>query len=52
MEGNNLIIQVDPSKEFGPSASGKRSMIASPEGNVTVPGHEESSVGLNGYRKK
>ena len=39
-EGNILIIKVDLSKEFGPSASGKTIIIASTEGNVTIPGHE------------
>ncbi len=51
LEGNTLIIKVDLSKEFGPSASGKTTIIASTEGNVTVPGHE-AKVGLNVYRKK
>ena len=52
LEGNTLIIKVDLSKEFGPSASGKTIIIASTEGNVTIPGREEAKVGLNVYRKK
>ena len=51
-EGNILTIKVDLSKEFGPSASGKTIIIASTEGNVTIPGREEAKVGLNVYRKK
>ncbi|MBX9658904.1 MAG: hypothetical protein K2X00_10080 [Nitrospiraceae bacterium] len=51
MEGTILTIKVDVSKEFGPSASGKTTIIASTEGNVTIPGREEK-VGLNVYRKK
>ena len=51
-EGNILTIKVDLSKEFGPSASGKTIIIASTEGNVTIPGHEGAKVGLNVYRKK
>ena len=51
VEGNILIIRVDLSKEFGPSSSGKTTIIASTEGNVTVPDREEK-VGLNVYRKK
>ena len=35
----------------GPSASGKTTIIASTEGNVTIPGREEK-IGLNVYRKK
>lgn len=51
VEGNILTIKVDLSKEFGPSASGKTTIVASTEGNVTVPDREEK-VGLNVYRKK
>jgi len=49
--GNILTIKVDLSKEFGPSASGKTTIIASTEGNITIPDREEK-VGLNVYRKK
>jgi hypothetical protein len=51
VEGNILTIKVDLSKEFGPSASGKTIIIASTEGNVSVPDREEK-IGLNVYRKK
>jgi hypothetical protein len=51
VKGNMLTIAVDLSKEFGPSASGKTIIIASTEGNVTIPGREEK-IGLNVYRKK
>ena len=51
VEGSMLTIQVDLSKEFGPSSSGKTIIIASTEGNVTIPNREEK-VGLNVYRKK
>ena len=51
VEGNILTIRVDLSKEFGPSASGKTIIIASTEGNLSVPAREEK-VGLNVYRKK
>jgi hypothetical protein len=51
VEGNILTIRVDLSKEFGPSASGKTIIIASTEGNVSIPDREEK-VGLNVYRKK
>jgi hypothetical protein len=52
IEGNILKIEVDLSKEFGPSASGKTIIIATTEGNVSVPGAEDKKVGLNVYRKK
>lgn len=51
VEGTILTITVDLSKEFGPSSSGKTIILASTEGNVTIPGREEK-VGLNVYRKK
>ncbi len=51
VEGTILTMKVDLSKEFGPSASGKTIIVASTEGNVTVPGRLEK-VGLNVYRKK
>jgi len=43
---------VDLTKDFGPSSSGKTIIIASTEGNVAVDGHEEAKVGLNVYWKK
>ncbi|MBM4055447.1 MAG: hypothetical protein FJ264_12460 [Planctomycetes bacterium] len=51
VEGSTLIIKIDLSKEFGPSSSGKNIIVASTEGNVTVPNREEK-IGLNVYRKK
>lgn len=51
VEGTTLTIKVDLSKEFGPSSSGKTIILASTEGNVTIPGREEK-IGLNVYRKK
>jgi hypothetical protein len=39
------------SKVFGPSSSGKTIIIASTEGNVSIPEREEK-VGLNVYRKR
>ncbi len=49
--GAILTITVDLSKEFGPSASGKTIIIASTEGNVSIPGAEEKKIGLNVYKK-
>ncbi len=51
VDGTMLTIKVDLSKEFGPSSSGKTIIVASTEGNVTIPNREEK-VGLNVYRKK
>mgnify|MGYP006951128586 CR=1 FL=1 len=51
LAGNILTITVDLSKEFDPSSSSKTIIVASTEGNVTVPEREEK-IGLNVYRKK
>jgi hypothetical protein len=52
IDGNILTIKVDLSKDFGPSASGKTIIIASSEGNQSIPGKEAVKIGLNVYRKK
>ncbi|MEN6621895.1 MAG: hypothetical protein ABFD50_10135 [Smithella sp.] len=49
---NVLTIKVDLTKEFGPSSSGKNIIIASTEGNVSIPGHDDKKIGLNVYHKK
>jgi hypothetical protein len=51
VDGTMLTIKVDLSKEFGPSSSGKTIIIASTEGNVSIPDREEK-IGLNIYKKK
>jgi hypothetical protein len=51
VEGTILTIRVDLSKELGPYSSGKTIIVASTEGNVTIPDRQEK-VGLNVYRKK
>lgn len=52
LDGSILTIKVDLSKEFGPSTSGKTTIIASTEGNKAVPGKEDVKIGLNVYKKK
>ena len=51
IEETILTIKIDLSKEFGLSTSEKNIIIASTEGNVTVPNRDEK-IGLNLYRKK
>jgi hypothetical protein len=52
IKGTILTIQVDLSKTFGPSASGKTTMIASTQGNQKLPApHDQVSFGLNVYTK-
>lgn len=51
VEGTMLTIKVDLTQDFGPSSSGKTIIIASTEGNVSIPDREEK-IGLNIYKKK
>lgn len=49
IEGTMLMIIVDLNKTFGPSKSGKTTVIASTEGNQAItPG---TYLGLNVYKK-
>ena len=52
IEGDILTVKVDLSKDFGPSSSGKTIIIASSEGNQSLPEHENIKIGLNIYKKK
>jgi hypothetical protein len=51
LRGDIMTITIDLSQEFGPSKSGKTIIIASSQGNKTVPGREEK-IGLNVYRQE
>ncbi len=51
VDGEMLTIVVDMSKEFGPSKSGKTIIVASTEGNKTIPGRSEK-IGLNIYKQE
>jgi hypothetical protein len=52
VQGDKLIITIDLTKNFGLSGSGKSIIIASTEGNISVPvpGHEDVKIGVNVYR--
>lgn len=50
IKDNKLIIEVDLSKEFGYSKSGKTIIIASTKGNQSVPDKENMKIGLNIYK--
>lgn len=52
LSGTILTITVDISKDFGKSSSGKSIIIASTEGNVSIPEKEEIKIGLNVYKKE
>jgi hypothetical protein len=51
IEGDALTVQVDLSKDFGPSKSGRTIIVASTLGNKGLPGREEK-IGLNIYREE
>lgn len=51
LNGDILTITVDVSKDFGKSSSGKSIIIATTEGNVSIPDKEEIKIGLNVYKK-
>jgi hypothetical protein len=52
IDGRILTIKVDLTKEFGPSASGKSLIVATTEGNMSLPGEDGMKVGVNVYKKK
>ena len=52
LENNKAIIEIDLTKELGPSASGKSVVIATTRGNVPIPGAETYKLGVNCYRPR
>ena len=51
IDGDILTITVDLSQRHGKSASGKNEIIASTEGNQSIPEHDAVRIGLNVYTK-
>ncbi|HLG42681.1 MAG TPA: hypothetical protein VI643_04890 [Planctomycetota bacterium] len=49
-DGDKLIVEIDLSKDFGPSASGKTLIVASTRGNAPVPDAEGTMIGINCFR--
>ena len=52
LEGRILTIKIDITKELGPSASGKTILIATTEGNKSLPGVDGVKIGVNVYKRK
>jgi ABC-type taurine transport system ATPase subunit len=52
VKGDKLVITIDLSKEFGASASGKTTIVATTAGNVSVPGREAIKLGINAYKAR
>lgn len=51
IEGNKLLIEVDLTKEYGPSSSGKTTIVATTSGSCPVPYPGKISFGLNVFKK-
>jgi ABC-type molybdate transport system ATPase subunit len=51
VNGNKLLIEIDLTKEFGLSSSGKTTIVATTEGNTSVPNHADIKIGVNVYKK-
>lgn len=52
VEGNKLTIEIDITKTYGESSSGKSLVVASTQGNVDIQGAPGIKLGLNLYRPK
>jgi hypothetical protein len=50
VKDKKLIMTVDLTKDYGKSKSGKSTIIASTEGNISVPGYDEIKIGMNIYK--
>ena len=50
IDGNKLNIEIDLTKDYGPSKSGKTIIIATTEGNKLIK--DDIRLGLNCYRYK
>jgi len=51
VKGNVATITIDLSKDYGPSKSGKTTIVATTAGNVTVEG-TDVVLGLNCYKRR
>ncbi len=51
VDGDNLIIKINLKQRHGLSSSKKTTIIASTDGNVSVPGYEDIKIGINAYTK-
>ena len=52
LDNDILTIRIDLTQTFGPSSSGKTTIIASTEGNVSVGPARDEKIGLNVYRPR
>ena len=51
IEGEELVVRINLTKDFGKSKSGKTIIVASSEGNVSLPEpYKNIKMGLNVYK--
>ena len=50
VKGNQLVVTVDLSKDYGASASGKTSIVASSRGGVALAGKEGFCLNISVYK--
>jgi hypothetical protein len=50
-DGKKLTIEIDLTRDLGPSSTGKTRMVATTKGNAEVPGHPALKLGVNLFRK-
>ena len=52
VKNNKLTIEIDLTKDYGESKSGKSLTVATTGGNQSVPEHEDIKIGINVFKKK
>lgn len=54
VNGNKLVVEIDLSKGFGPSKSGKTVIVASTDGPVGIPAEQfgKIKIGINVYKER
>ena len=51
VNGDVLTVTIDLSQRHGKSSSGKNEIVASTEGNQSIPGRDVIKIGVNVYTK-
>lgn len=51
VNGDVLTVTIDLSQRHGKSGSGKNEIVASTEGNQSIPGRDVIKIGVNVYTK-
>jgi hypothetical protein len=48
--GNILTVEIDLTKDYGPSKSEKSIIVATSAGNASVPEHSDIKIGINVFK--